>query len=379
MGDTMKKKILVVFGTRPEAIKMAPLVKLLADDPEIESRVCVTAQHREMLDQVLKLFEIEPEYDLNLMKAGQTLTDITASILLNIKPILQEFRPDFVLVHGDTTTTFATALAAFYEQIPVGHVEAGLRTGNLYSPWPEEANRKLTGALATVHFAPTPSAQNNLLRENVPPGAIYVTGNTVIDALLSVYNRLKNNAELCASVAACIPYKVTDRKIILVTGHRRESFGGGFERICEALSQIAQRYPDIDIVYPVHLNPNVREPVNRLLNGLDNVYLIPPLEYLAFVYLMSHAYLILTDSGGIQEEAPSLGKPVLVMRDTTERPEAITAGTVELVGTNVSTIVNTVSRLLEDNVAYTRMSTAHNPYGDGMASKRIVAALKTIE
>lgn len=356
---------------------MAPLVKLLAADREIDSRVCVTAQHREMLDQVLELFQIKPEYDLNLMKPGQTLTDITASILLNLKPILQEFRPDYVLVHGDTATTFATTLAAFYEQIPVGHVEAGLRTGNLYSPWPEEANRKLTGVLATIHFAPTPTAQNNLLEEKVSNSAIHVTGNTVIDALLSVHERLKNDAKLCESVAADIPYKVKDRKIILVTGHRRESFGGGFERICEALSQIAQRYSDIDIVYPVHLNPNVREPVNRLLSGLDNVYLIQPQEYLPFVYLMSRAHIILTDSGGIQEEAPSLGKPVLVMRDTTERPEAVAAGTVKLVGTDVNAIVGSITQLLEDADTYTRMSTAHNPYGDGMASTRIIAALKS--
>lgn len=373
----MKKKILTVFGTRPEAIKMAPLVKLLAADREIDARVCVTAQHREMLDQVLELFEIKPEYDLNLMKPGQTLTDITASILLNLKPILQEFQPDYVLVHGDTTTTFATTLAAFYEQIPVGHVEAGLRTGNLYSPWPEEANRKLTGVLATIHFAPTPTAQNNLLAEKVSSSAIYVTGNTVIDALLLVHDRLKNDAKLCESVVADIPYKVKDRKIILVTGHRRESFGGGFERICEALSQIAQCYPDIDIVYPVHLNPNVREPVNRLLSGLDNIHLIHPQEYLPFVYLMSRAHIILTDSGGIQEEAPSLGKPVLVMRDTTERPEAVAAGTVKLVGTDVNAIVSSVIQLLEDAETYTRMSTAHNPYGDGMASTRIIAALKS--
>lgn len=355
---------------------MAPLVKALAADDHFEARVCVTAQHREMLDQVLEWFAIQPAYDLNLMRPGQTLTDITANILLNLKPILQEFKPDYVLVHGDTTTTFATTLAAFYEQLQVGHVEAGLRTGNLYSPWPEEANRKLTGALANIHFAPTQTASKNLLAEGVPGIAIHVTGNTVIDALLSVHERLESDTGLSASIAAAIPYKVQDRKIILVTGHRRESFGGGFERICEALSQVAKRYPEVDVVYPVHLNPNVREPVNRLLKGLPNIYLIEPLEYLPFVYLMSRSYIILTDSGGIQEEAPSLGKPVLVMRDTTERPEAVEAGTVQLVGTEVNKIVKGVVQLLEDETTYIRMSTAYNPYGDGKACDRIIKALK---
>lgn len=355
---------------------MAPLVKALAADDYFEARVCVTAQHREMLDQVLELFAIQPDYDLNLMRPGQTLTDITANILFNLKPILQEFKPDYVLVHGDTTTAFAATLAAFYEQLQVGHVEAGLRTGNLYSPWPEEANRKLTGALANIHFAPTQTASKNLLAEGVPGSAIHVTGNTVIDALLLVHERLETDTGLSASIAAAIPYKVQDRKLILVTGHRRESFGGGFERICEALSQVAKRCPDVDIVYPVHLNPNVREPVNRLLKGLPNIYLIEPLEYLPFVYLMSRSYIILTDSGGIQEEAPSLGKPVLVMRDTTERPEAVEAGTVQLVGTEVNKIVNGVVQLLEDETTYIRMSTTYNPYGDGKACDRIIAALK---
>lgn len=370
------KKILTVFGTRPEAIKMAPLVKALESNPEFNSRVCVTAQHRKMLDQVLSLFEIKPQYDLNLMKPGQTLNDITANILQGIKPILQEFRPDYVLVHGDTTTTFSTTLAAYYEQIKVGHVEAGLRTGNLYSPWPEEANRKLTGVLANIHFAPTETAKNNLLAEGVLATSIHVTGNTVIDALLAVHQQIAKDDSLRASIAMTIPYQITDRKIILVTGHRRESFGGGFERICAALAEIARRNSKVDIVYPVHLNPNVRDIVTRLLTGADNIHLIEPLEYLPFVYLMSNAYLILTDSGGIQEEAPSLGKPVLVMRDSTERPEAVEAGTVQLVGTDVSKIVKSVELILNDQEYYKRMSKAHNPYGDGNASIRIVNALK---
>lgn len=371
-----KKKILTVFGTRPEAIKMAPLVKAIAADPDFESRVCVTAQHREMLDQVLKLFEIHPDHDLNLMRPGQTLTDITADILRNLKPILRDFRPDYVLVHGDTTTTFATTLAAFYEQLPVGHVEAGLRTGRLYSPWPEEANRRLTSVLANLHFAPTNSARTNLLAEGVADSAIFVTGNTVVDALLSIHERLNNDDALCNQVAATIPYTDTGRRVILVTGHRRESFGGGFEQICDALAYIAKCYPDVDIIYPVHLNPNVREPVNRLLGGLHNIYLIEPLDYLPFVYLMRRSYLILTDSGGIQEEAPSLGKPVLVMRDTTERPEAVEAGTVRLVGVDVEKIVSSTMQLLDDATTYSKMSTAHNPYGDGKACEEIISMLK---
>lgn len=370
------KKILTVFGTRPEAIKMAPLVKALELNPDINSRVCVTAQHREMLDQVLSLFEIKPHYDLNLMKPGQTLTDITSSILQGMKPIFQEFRPDYVLVHGDTSTAFSTTLAAFYEKINVGHVEAGLRTHNLYSPWPEEANRKLTGALANIHFAPTENAKINLLAEGVPKSAIHVTGNTVIDALLSVHQRIKQDDVLRESIAANIPYKVTDRKIILVTGHRRENFGAGFEHICSAIAAVAKKYPNIDIVYPVHLNPNVLEPVNRMLARVENIHLIEPLEYLPFVYLMSNAYIILTDSGGIQEEAPSLGKPVLVMRDVTERPEAVIAGTVKLVGTDEAKIVQEVMLLLNDTDEYQRMSYSHNPYGDGQACGRIISAIK---
>lgn len=370
-----KKKVLTVFGTRPEAIKMAPLVHQLANDERFDARVCVTAQHREMLDQVLGLFEITPEYDLNIMKAGQTLNDITARILTELKPVLQDFKPDVVLVHGDTATTFAASLAAYYEQIKVGHVEAGLRTGNIYSPWPEEANRKLTGALASYHFAPTATSRQNLLDEGYDENHIYVTGNTVIDALLMVKHKIENNRELSDNLATCFPFLDASRRMILVTGHRRESFGGGFERICEALSLIAKKYPDVQIVYPVHLNPNVQEPVNRLLSGLDNVYLIEPQEYLPFVYLMNRSYLILTDSGGIQEEAPSLGKPVLVMRDRTERPEAVTAGTVKLVGTDVKNIISNINTLLTSNDAYEAMSFAHNPYGNGEASCRIVREL----
>jgi len=370
-----KKKVLTVFGTRPEAIKMAPLVHQLANDERFDARVCVTAQHREMLDQVLGLFEITPEYDLNIMKAGQTLNDITARILTELKPVLQDFKPDIVLVHGDTATTFAASLAAYYEQIKVGHVEAGLRTGNIYSPWPEEANRKLTGALASYHFAPTATSRQNLLDEGYDENHIYVTGNTVIDALLMVKHKIENNRELSDNLATCFPFLDASRRMILVTGHRRESFGGGFERICEALSLIAKKYPDVQIVYPVHLNPNVQEPVNRLLSGLDNVYLIEPQEYLPFVYLMNRSYLILTDSGGIQEEAPSLGKPVLVMRDRTERPEAVTAGTVKLVGTDVKNIISNINTLLTSNDAYEAMSFAHNPYGNGEASCRIVREL----
>ncbi|MFM4722071.1 non-hydrolyzing UDP-N-acetylglucosamine 2-epimerase [Aeromonas veronii] len=370
-----KKKVLTVFGTRPEAIKMAPLVHQLANDERFDARVCVTAQHREMLDQVLGLFEITPEYDLNIMKAGQTLNDITARILTELKPVLQDFKPDVVLVHGDTATTFAASLAAYYEQIKVGHVEAGLRTGNIYSPWPEEANRKLTGALASYHFAPTATSRQNLLDEGYDENHIYVTGNTVIDALLMVKHKIENNRELSDNLATCFPFLDASRRMILVTGHRRESFGGGFERICEALSLIAKKYPDVQIVYPVHLNPNVQEPVNRLLSGLDNVYLIEPQEYLPFVYLMNRSYLILTDSGGIQEEAPSLGKPVLVMRDTTERPEAVDAGTVVLVGTDIDVICSKVEHLLENESTYTTMSKAHNPYGSGDACIKVINAV----
>lgn len=368
-------KTLCIFGTRPEAIKMAPLVLALAADERFEAKVCVTGQHREMLDQVLGLFSITPDYDLKIMKPGQDLTDVTTAILQGLKAVLTEFKPDIVLVHGDTATTFAASLAAYYQQIPVAHVEAGLRTGNLYSPWPEEGNRKLTGALAKLNFAPTETSQDNLLREGVNPDNIVVTGNTVIDALLDVVKRLDQDPQLLAQASAPAAFLDPARKLILVTGHRRESFGDGFERICQALMEVAQQHPEVDIVYPVHLNPNVREPVNRLLNGIGNIYLIAPLDYLPFVHMMTRAHIILTDSGGIQEEAPSLGKPVLVMRDTTERPEAVSAGTVKLVGTNTADIVRELNRLLIDTSAYRDMSYAHNPYGDGNACQRILEAL----
>lgn len=370
-----KNRILTVFGTRPEAIKMAPLVHALAADERFEAKCCVTAQHREMLDQVLELFEITPDYDLNLMMSGQTLNDVTARILLELKSVLQEFKPDVVLVHGDTATTFAASLAAYYEQIAVGHVEAGLRTGNIYSPWPEEGNRRLTGALTRYHFAPTQNSKENLLKENFNPDNIDVTGNTVIDALLLVKDKIDVNQNLSIELSAQFPFLREDKKLVLVTGHRRESFGGGFERICEALALTAQKHPEVQIVYPMHLNPNVREPVNRILAGIENIYLIEPQQYLPFIYLMNRAHIILTDSGGIQEEAPSLGKPVLVMRDTTERPEAVEAGTVKLVGTDVHEITSNLSELLLDEKAYQAMSFAHNPYGDGKACQRILDVL----
>ncbi|EJF7264696.1 UDP-N-acetylglucosamine 2-epimerase (non-hydrolyzing) [Vibrio parahaemolyticus] len=370
-----KKRVLTVFGTRPEAIKMAPLVHALAVDERFDAKCCVTAQHREMLDQVLELFEIKPDYDLNLMKVGQSLNDVTARILLEIKPVLQDFKPDVVLVHGDTATTFAATLAAYYEQIPVGHVEAGLRTGNIYSPWPEEANRKLTGVLTQYNFAPTETSQSNLLRENFDKDNITVTGNTVIDALLMIKDKIDCDKTLQLTLSEQFPFLHKDKKLILVTGHRRESFGGGFERICEALAFTAKKHPEIQIVYPMHLNPNVREPVNRILADIENVHLIEPQQYLPFIYLMNRAHIILTDSGGIQEEAPSLGKPVLVMRDTTERPEAVEAGTVKLVGTDVDRIVTGLTTLLQDEQAYKEMSFAHNPYGDGKACQRILDVL----
>ncbi|WP_404463353.1 UDP-N-acetylglucosamine 2-epimerase (non-hydrolyzing) [Vreelandella aquamarina] len=364
-------KVLTVFGTRPEAIKMAPLALQLAADERFDAKVCVTAQHREMLDQVLSLFELVPDFDLNIMKPGQDLNDVTCGILQGLKGVFEEFKPDIVLVHGDTATTFATTLAAYYQQIPVGHVEAGLRTGNLYSPWPEEGNRKLTGALAKLHFAPTETSQQNLLNEGIASADIHVTGNTVIDALLDVAHKLDTNQALAEEQASRFPMLQAGKRLILVTGHRRESFGGGFERICQALADTAKAHPDTQILYPVHLNPNVREPVNRLLAGIDNVHLIEPQDYLPFVYLMNRAHIILTDSGGIQEEAPSLGKPVLVMRDTTERPEAVSAGTVKLVGTDAVTITKELTRLLTNEEAYNAMSYAHNPYGDGTACERI--------
>ncbi|WP_372927754.1 non-hydrolyzing UDP-N-acetylglucosamine 2-epimerase [Marinobacter sp.] len=368
-------KILTVFGTRPEAIKMAPLALQLANDARFDARVCVTAQHREMLDQVLDLFELKPDYDLNLMQPGQTLPGLTAAILKGMDEVLSDFKPDKVLVHGDTATTFAVTLASYYHQIPVGHVEAGLRTGNLYSPWPEEGNRKLTGAIAARHFAPTDTARNNLLREGVASESIVVTGNTVIDALLAVTAFLQPGSALAVKLKQQFSFLDEDKRLILVTGHRRESFGGGFERICESLRRIADANPDVAILYPVHLNPNVQEPVNRLLSGQPNIRLIQPQDYLPFVYLMNRSHLILTDSGGIQEEAPSLGKPVLVMRETTERPEAVEAGTVKLVGTDTQAICTEVQTLLDDPQAYLRMSRAHNPYGDGKACQRIIQAL----
>lgn len=354
---------------------MAPLARALAGQSGIESRVCVTAQHRQMLDQVLDLFELTPEYDLDIMKPGQTLAGITQEILARLDPVLADFAPDLVLVHGDTSTTFCATLASFYRRIPVGHVEAGLRTGNLYSPWPEEANRKLTGALASIHFAPTEQARQNLLREGVADSAIIVTGNTVIDALLWVTDKLRRDEKLAAELAARFPFLRKGARRVLITGHRRENFGEGFERICSGIQQLAAQYSDVDFIYPVHLNPNVREPVGRVLNGLDNVHLIEPLDYLPFVYLMTQSDVILTDSGGIQEEAPSLGKPVLVMRDTTERPEAVAAGTVKLVGTDVARIVLSVRTLLDNKDEYECMSFAHNPYGDGKACERIAQAI----
>ncbi|EZQ19864.1 UDP-N-acetylglucosamine 2-epimerase (non-hydrolyzing) [Halopseudomonas bauzanensis] len=368
-------KTLCVFGTRPEAIKMAPLVQALNADSRFESRLCVTGQHREMLDQVLDLFGLAPDHDLNIMKPGQDLTGVTCSILQGLRDVLATEKPDIVLVHGDTATTFAASLAAYYQQIPVGHVEAGLRTGNLYSPWPEEANRKLTGALASIHFAPTGASRDNLLAESIDQSKIMVTGNTVIDALLEVVGRLESNSQLQNDVAQNFSFLNPKAELVLITGHRRESFGDGFERICEAVARVAAAQPEVEFLYPVHLNPNVREPVQRLLSGLSNVHLIQPTDYLPFVYLMNRASIILTDSGGIQEEAPSLGKPVLVMRDTTERPEAVEAGTVKLVGTEVDRIVGELTQLLTDKEAYQAMSFAHNPYGDGKACERILDAL----
>ncbi len=368
-------KVLTVFGTRPEAVKMAPLVHALAEDSRFNAKVCVTAQHREMLDQVLDLFHIIPDYDLNLMKPGQTLNDVTAKILIELKPVLEEFKPDVVLVHGDTATTFAASLSAYYEKISVGHVEAGLRTGDIYSPWPEEANRKLTGALASYHFAPTETSKKNLLGENIDLNKIFVTGNTVIDALLKVVESIESSTDLQQQLKANYPFVDETKDLVVITGHRRENFGQGFESICQSIAAVAKEKPDVQFVYPVHLNPNVREPVNRLLTGLDNVYLIEPLEYLPFVNLMRLSAVILTDSGGIQEEAPSLGKPVLVMRDTTERPEAVDAGTVKLVGTSKDSIVTALLELLKKESEYHKMSKAHNPYGDGQACMKILDAL----
>ena len=370
-------KLLTVFGTRPEAIKMAPLVKALESSPAFEHRVCVTAQHRQMLDQVLQLFDITPHYDLDLMRPGQTLPQLTSNILQGMDGVLADYRPDWVLVHGDTTTTMATSLAAFYRQAGVAHVEAGLRTHNLLSPWPEEGNRQITGRLAGLHFAPTEASRQNLLREGVSADTIHVTGNTVIDALLSVSQRLDQDTALTAELAARFPYLVPAKRLVLVTGHRRENFGAGFEAMCQALKAIASQ-PGVQVVYPVHLNPQVQEPVRRILGSVDNVHLIEPQDYLPFVYLMKRSHIILTDSGGIQEEAPSLGKPVLVMRDTTERPEAVAAGTVRLVGTDTHRIVTETLQLLNDPAAYQRMAFAHNPYGDGTACQQIRQTFESI-
>jgi UDP-N-acetylglucosamine 2-epimerase (non-hydrolysing) len=370
----MQRKVMVVFGTRPEAIKMAPVVEALRRMPGIEVRVAVTAQHRQMLDRVLELFGIVPDEDLDVMAPDQQLPDLFARILTGMSDVLQRHRPDLVLVHGDTSTTLAAALAAFYARIPVGHVEAGLRTGDLQAPWPEEANRRLTAPLSALHFAPTERSRQNLLAEGFPEAGIHVTGNTVIDALLAAVARIDADPALATQLAAQLPALDPERRVVLVTGHRRESFGDGFEQICLALRELAGR-DDVQIVYPVHLNPQVQEPVQRLLAGIGNVMLIPPLDYLPFVHLMTRAHLILTDSGGIQEEAPSLGKPVLVMRTTTERPEAVEAGTVRLVGTDRARIVAEVARLLDDDNAYQHMAKAHNPYGDGLAARRIAAVV----
>ena len=379
----------MVFGTRPEAIKMAPLVKKLQEDSDsFKTIVCVTGQHREMLDQVLKIFEIVPDYDLNIMQQGQDLYDVTSRVLLGMREVLKEVRPSVVLVHGDTTTSMAAALAAFYQQIPVGHVEAGLRTNNIYSPWPEEINRQITGRIATYNFSPTELSKNNLIKENVNAASILVTGNTVIDALHIVVNKIKSDKELDTQlehVLANSGYNVNrlidGKKLVLITGHRRENFGDGFIHICNAIKTLSQKYTDVDFVYPMHLNPNVRKPIHEVfgenLAGFDNLFFIEPLEYLSFVYLMEKSTIVLTDSGGIQEEAPGLGKPVLVMRDTTERPEALEAGTVKLVGTNYNLIIDEVSKLLEDESYYNQMSMAVNPYGDGFACKRIADFLKS--
>jgi len=377
------KTVLLVFGTRPEAIKMAPLVKEFQKHPEtFITKVCVTAQHREMLDQVLKIFDIKPDYDLNLMQKGQDLYDITARVIVGMRDVLKEVKPDVVLVHGDTTTSTSAALAAFYAQIPVGHVEAGLRTFDIYSPWPEEMNRQLTGRIAAYHFAPTPQSKKNLLAEKINESSIIVTGNTVIDALHIVVDKVTNSQEIIDSVKKDLieknlPARVLDEtsKTILVTGHRRENFGDGFLRICKALKNIALKYPNFEIIYPVHLNPQVQKPVYELLQDIPNVHLIAPLEYLPFVYLMSRSVFVITDSGGVQEEAPSLGKPVLVMRDTTERPEAVDAGTVKIVGTNDEVIFAEASKLIDDVAYFNSMANAVNPYGDGLACSRIVEFL----
>ncbi len=379
MSMVNRIKVLSVFGTRPEAIKMAPVVNALRDSSVFKSITCVTAQHREMLDQVLNLFDIEPDYDLDIMRSGQNLFDITSRILGKFETVLDDCKPDIVLVHGDTSTTFAASLAAFYKKILVGHVEAGLRTYDIYSPWPEEANRRLTGVIAQYHFAPTQSAMDNLLNEGVARGRVVVTGNTVIDALHDALDIIKKDNSVKERLESDFRFLDKSKKIILVTGHRRENFGEGIENICRALKKIAINNSDVQIVYPVHLNPNIQKPVNDLIAGVENIRLIEPLDYLPFVYLMSLSYLILTDSGGIQEEAPSLGKPVLVMREVTERPEAVDAGTVKLVGTDVSKIVTEVESLMKDLSYYDSMSSAHNPYGSGNASEMILNVLSKVK
>lgn len=366
----MTKNILIVFGTRPEAIKMIPIILELKKTNH-NIKVCITAQHREMLDQILVLFNIIPDYDLNIMSSEQTLHNITSKILMGLKPIFEDFLPDLVLVHGDTATTFATSLSAYYHKVEIGHIEAGLRTGNLYSPWPEEANRKLTAVLSKYHFAPTEIAKKNLLTEGYPENSIYVTGNTVIDTLLLAKEQIDKDKGLSKILESSFGFLNKNRKIILVTGHRRENFGNGFKNICEALAFLANKYPDIDIVYPVHLNPNVQKPVNEVLKGIRNIYLIPPQEYIHFIYLMTRSVIILTDSGGIQEEGPALGIPVLVMRNETERPEALKSGNICLVGTHKETIINTVTNLLENDDNYNKMTSTYSPFGDGMAAKRI--------
>ena len=374
-------KVMFAFGTRPEAIKMAPLIKTFQADKDFVTKICVTAQHREMLDQVLNIFDINPDYDLNIMKPGQDLFDVTENVLSGMKRVLSDFNPDIVLVHGDTTTTSACSLAAFYNKIKIGHIEAGLRTGDIYSPWPEEANRKITGVLADYHFAPTTSSENNLLKENINKKNILVTGNTVIDALYLMIEKIENDPRLKSKILELISsqYKFfDDKKIILVTGHRRENFGHGFRNICNALKTIADNNPDFDIVYPVHFNPNVQKPVREILSNAKNIHLIEPLSYECFIYMMSKSFFIITDSGGIQEEAPSLGKPVLVMRDSSERPEAIKAGTVKLVGTDYAKIIEESQKLIDDENEYNKMSKAYNPYGDGKASLKILNFIKSI-
>ena len=382
MSEKIKiKKVMFAFGTRPEAIKMAPLIKAFQDEKNFETRVCVSAQHRQMLDQVLKMFDIKPDFDLNIMKPEQDLFDVTTKVLAGMKKVLNDYSPDIIFVHGDTTTTIACSFAAFYNKIKIGHIEAGLRTGNIYSPWPEEANRKITGVLADYHFAPTTTSENNLLKENINKKNILVTGNTVIDALYLMIEKIENNPRLKSRILELISsqYKLfDDKKIILVTGHRRENFGHGFRNICNALKTIADNNPDFDIVYPVHFNPNVQKPVREILSNAKNIHLIEPLSYECFIYMMSKSFFIITDSGGIQEEAPSLGKPVLVMRDTSERPEAIKAGTVKLVGTDYAKIIEESQKLIDDENEYNKMSKAYNPYGDGKASLKVLNFIKSI-